>query len=261
MSDKFIITDHNKMNELIYGIHSVKSILDAHPEQILRINVICKPVGTRFKSLIKQISINNINLETRTRQWLDNKVKGALHQGIVAEVLKIPDLTEDDLLNFLKICSTMPLLLILDGIVDPHNVGACLRSAEAAGVHMVIITRHRSAQINSTVRKVSSGSADRVPCIRVTNLSRTLKLLQQYGIWIVGTIVRSSYSIFNAKLVGPLALVVGSEEFGIRKLTKKHCDELISIPMTGSISSLNVSVATGICLFEIVRQRRYQRKN
>lgn len=248
------------ISELVYGIHSVKSILDAHPKQILRVNVICEPWDARFKSLIQQINRNNINLEKRTRQWLDSKVKGALHQGVVAEVLKIPSLRESDLLSFLKICSTIPLLLILDGIMDPHNLGACLRSAEAAGVHMVIVTRHRSAQINATVRKVSSGSAERVPFIRVNNLSRTLKLLQKYGVWIVGTIVRSSYSIFNAKLVGPLALVVGSEEFGIRRLTKEYCDELISIPMMGSMSSLNVSVATGICLFEVVRQRRYQKQ-
>lgn len=246
------------MSELVYGLHPVKSILDTHPEQILKIHIIHKPWNFRFKLLIERINKCNIPLKEHTRRWFDHIIKGVLHQGIIAEVMKISSLTENDLLNFLTICNTVPLLLVLDGITDPHNLGACLRSAEATGVHMVIIPRNRAAQINnSTVRKVSSGASDRVPFIRVTNLARVLRLLRKHNIWIVGTVAQSDYTIFDVKLVGPLALVMGSEGFGMRRLTKEYCNELVNIPMQGSVKSLNVSVATGVCLFEILRQRQY----
>lgn len=244
-----------KLSELVYGMHTIESVLSVRPKQILNIYIVCKPWNARVKSLVKKINKHNVNLKECTRQWLNNKAKGVSHQGIIAEVLKISILREYDLLNFLTVCNTVPLLLILDSIMDPHNLGACLRSAEAAGVNMVIITRYRSAQINATVRKVSSGAAERVPIVRVVNLSKTLQLLKSYGIRIVGTVVQSDYSIFSVGLIGPLALVVGSEEFGIRKLIRENCNELVSIPMLGSMSSLNVSVAAGICLFEAVRQR------
>lgn len=246
------------MNELVYGMHPVQSVLDTNPEQILKIHVICKPWSMRFELLVQKINQHNIHLEEHDRLWFNNRARNVLHQGVVAEVLKISSLKEKDLLNYLTICNTIPLLLILDGIIDPHNLGACLRSAEAAGVCMIITPKNRSARINATVRKVSSGAADRVPFIQVTNLSRTLKLLQEQDIWIVGTVIRSDCSIFTAKLKRPLALVMGSEEFGLRRLTKKYCNELVNIPVTGSISSLNVSVATGICLFEVLRQREFQ---
>lgn len=247
------------MNELIYGIHSVQSFLETYPERIFRIHVIRKPWSIRFSLLVQQINKRHIHVEEQSRRWLDNKSKGVLHQGIIAEVSKIVSVTEEDLLKFLTIRNIVPLLLVLDGIVDPHNLGACLRSAEAAGVHMVIIPKNRSAPINSTVRKVSSGSADRIPCLRVTNVSRTLKLLQERDIWIIGTVMKSDCAIFNSKLTGPLALVMGSEGCGLRRLTKKYCNELINIPMLGVVESLNVSVATGICLFEALRQREYQK--
>lgn len=247
------------MNELVYGVHPVQSLLEMHPEQILKIHVIRKPWSSRFALLVRQINKYDICLEKHDRLWFDHNVKNSLHQGVIAEVSKISSLTKEDLLKFLMICNTVPLLLVLDGIIDPHNLGACLRSAESAGVNMIIVPKNRSARINATVRKVSSGAADRVSCIQVTNLSRILKLLREHGVWIVGTVIKSDFSIFNAKLKGPLALVMGSEEFGLRRLTKKYCDELVNIPLAGSISSLNVSVATGICLFEALRQREYQK--
>ena len=165
------------------------------------------------------------------------------------------ELNENDLDAILTVKQN-PLLLVLDGVTDPHNLGACLRSAEAAGVDAVIVPKDKSAQLTSIARKVACGAAERVPLIRVTNLSRSLRDLQQnYNIWVVGTAGEAAETIYQTKLTGPLALVMGAEGEGMRRLTREHCDQLISIPMVGSVSSLNVSVATGVCLFEIVRQR------
>lgn len=149
-------------------------------------------------------------------------------------------------------------MLILDGITDPHNLGACLRSAEAAGIDAVIVPKDKSAQLNATAKKVACGAAESVPLIRVTNLARTLRQLQQQHIWIVGTAGEANHTLYESKLTGAIALVMGAEGEGMRRLTREHCDELISIPMAGVVSSLNVSVATGVCLFEAVRQRRSQ---
>lgn len=245
------------MIELVYGIHSVQSILDTCPKKILKVYVVYRPWDFRLQSLLNQIKKYNIFIKECDRQFLTNTVKGAVHQGIIARILPKYCLKEDDLFNFLTIYNKTALLLILDGITDPHNLGACLRSADAVGVHMVIAPRNRSANINATVRKVSSGAAERIPFVQVTNLSRTLKFLKQYHIKVVGTVIQSNCIIFKAKLTGALALVIGSEKSGLRQLTKKNCDELIKIPMIRSNTSLNVSVATGICLFEILRQRQY----
>lgn len=248
-----------KMIELVYGIHSVKSVLDSYPKQILKVYTIYKPWDSRLKLLLNQLKKYNISFQEYDRKYLTFKVKGALHQGVIAEIKESAYLKESYLLHFLKTCKKTLLLLILDGITDPHNLGACIRSADAAGVHMVIAPRNRAVHINATVRKVSSGATERVPFVQVTNLSRTLQLLKQYNIWIVGTVIQSNCVVFNAKFNGSLALIMGSEGSGIRQLTKKNCDELISIPMIRSNTSLNVSVATGICLFEVLRQRQYQK--
>lgn len=188
------------------------------------------------------------------RQWLDDKVEGAVHQGIIARVREGRQYQENDLPALLESVDT-PFLLVLDGVTDPHNLGACLRSADAAGVHAVIVPRDRSAQLNATAKKVACGAAENVPLIRVTNLARTLRLLQEMNVWVVGTAGEADHTLFQSKMTGPMALVMGAEGEGMRRLTREHCDELISIPMAGTVSSLNVSVATGICLFEAVRQR------
>lgn len=248
-----------EMVELVYGFHSVQSILDTDPKRILKIYIVDRSRDSRLILLFNQIKKRNIIFQKCTRKYLTIKVKGAVHQGIIAEIVSTSCLKENYLLKFLITCNKIPFLLILDGITDPHNLGACLRSADAAGIQMVIVPRDRSVHINSTVRKVSSGSSERVPFIQVTNLVRTLKLLKQYNIWIVGTVMKSTCIVFHAKLTGALALVMGSEGSGIRQLTRKNCDELINIPMIGSATSLNVSVATGICLFEALRQRQYQK--
>lgn len=250
------------MINLVYGVHPVRFLFKNNPKKILRIFILYKFKDLRLKELVCHMEKYNVNIQERNRRWMNCKVNGALHQGIIAEIIESTCLKEIDLTYFLTRSDIIPFILVLDGITDPHNLGACLRSADAAGVHVVIVPKNRSARVNSTVRKVSSGSADRVPLMQVTNISRTLKLLQQYNIWVVGAVVQSvNRVIFDVKLVKPIALVMGSESLGIRNLTKKNCNELINIPMLQSDISLNVSVATGICLFEVLRQRLYQKND
>ena len=208
----------------------------------------------RLQPLIAELEATGIVIQVANRQWLDEKVEGAVHQGIIARVREGRQYQENDLPALLESVDT-PFLLVLDGVTDPHNLGACLRSADAAGVHAVIVPRDRSAQLNATAKKVACGAAENVPLIRVTNLARTLRLLQEMNVWIVGTAGEADHTLFQSKMTGPMALVMGAEGEGMRRLTREHCDELISIPMAGTVSSLNVSVATGICLFEAVRQR------
>ena len=190
----------------------------------------------------------------RQRKTLDDKANGANHQGIIARVKAAKQLNENDIDGILAQHES-PLLLVLDGVTDPHNLGACLRNADAAGAAAIIVPKDRSAPMNATVSKVACGAAEVVPLIRVTNLARTMLTLQEQGIWFVGTAGEATHDIYQAKLTGPLAIVMGAEGDGMRRLTRETCDDLIKIPMAGSVSSLNVSVASGICLFEAVRQR------
>jgi len=163
--------------------------------------------------------------------------------------------TEDDLFTLLSELSVPPLLLILDTVTDPHNLGACLRTADAAGVHAVVAPQDRSVGLTAAVRQVACGGAEHVPFVQVVNLARTLKLLKKAGLWLVGTSHLGDRSIYDVDLTGPLGLVMGSEGKGLRRLTTEHCDFLVQIPMAGSVECLNVSVATGVCLFEAVRRR------
>ena len=165
-------------------------------------------------------------------------------------------LNEDSLLTLLEKISAAPFLLILDGVQDPHNLGACLRSADAAGVHAVVAPKDRSVAFTDTVRRVACGAAEHVPFAQVTNLARTMEHLKTKGLWMIGTDDEASQSLYEADLKGPMALVMGFEGSGLRRLTREHCDVLVRIPMLGSVESLNVSVATGVCLFEAVRQRQ-----
>ena len=162
----------------------------------------------------------------------------------------------EDILSEAERNDESPFLLILDGVTDPHNLGACLRNADAAGVQAIVVPKDKAARITATVRKVAVGAAETVPLVQVTNLARTMKQLQQMGVWIIGTAGETDTCLYDVKLDGPMALVMGAEGKGMRRLTREHCDQLVKLPMAGSVSSLNVSVATGICLFEIVRQRR-----
>ncbi|OON41798.1 23S rRNA (guanosine(2251)-2'-O)-methyltransferase RlmB [Izhakiella australiensis] len=242
------------MSEIIFGIHAVQALLENDPQRFQEVFVLKGRDDRRLQPLISALEVQGIVVQLANRQWLDKKVEGAVHQGIVARVKPGRQYQEGDLLDLIATLDT-PFLLILDGVTDPHNLGACLRSADAAGVHAVIVPKDRSAQLNATAKKVASGAAENVPLIRVTNLARTMRLLQEANIWIVGTAGEASHDLYQSKMTGPMALVMGAEGEGMRRLTREHCDALMRIPMAGSVSSLNVSVATGICLFEAVRQR------
>ncbi|QLB39451.1 23S rRNA (guanosine(2251)-2'-O)-methyltransferase RlmB [Mannheimia pernigra] len=243
------------MSEQIYGIHAVKAFLDNAPERLIEVLVLKGREDKRLIPLLNELQRLGVSVQQVNRQTLDNKSQGEVHQGIIARVVPQKDLNEHDLDAILS-QKQNPLLLILDGVTDPHNLGACLRTADAAGVDAVIVPKDKSAQLTSIARKVACGAAEVMPLIRVTNLARTMRDLQEtYNIWIVGTAGEATSSIYEAKLTGSIALVMGAEGDGMRRLTREHCDQLISIPMAGSVSSLNVSVATGVCLFEIVRQK------
>lgn len=242
------------MSEIIYGIHAVQALLENAPQRFQEVFILKGREDKRLMPLIQALEAQGVVIQVANRQWLDDKAEGAVHQGIIARVKPGRQYQENDLPDLLAE-HERPFLLILDGVTDPHNLGACLRSADAAGVHAIIVPKDRSAQLNATAKKVACGAAENVPLIRVTNLARTMRLLQEANVWIVGTAGEATHTLFQSKFNGPIALVMGAEGEGMRRLTREHCDELISIPMAGTVSSLNVSVATGVCLFEIVRQR------
>ncbi|HGO5824317.1 TPA: 23S rRNA (guanosine(2251)-2'-O)-methyltransferase RlmB [Mannheimia haemolytica] len=244
------------MSEQIYGIHAVKAFLDNAPERLIEVLVLKGREDKRLMPLLNELQRLGVAIQQVNRQTLDNKSQGEVHQGIIARVVPQKELNEHDLDAILS-QKKNPILLILDGVTDPHNLGACLRTADAAGVDAVIVPKDKSAQLTPTARKVACGAAEVMPLIRVTNLARTMRDLQEHhNVWIVGTAGEAESGIYEAKLTGSIALVMGAEGDGIRRLTREYCDQLISIPMAGSVSSLNVSVATGVCLFEIVRQRK-----
>ena len=241
-------------NEFIYGIHAVKAVLEHDPARFIEAFVLKGRQDDRLMPLINQLQQFGVSVQQMGRKALDDKAKGANHQGIIGRVKAAKTLNENDLDNILA-QQKQPLFLILDGVTDPHNLGACLRNADAAGVAAVIVPKDRSAPLSATVSKVACGAAETVPLIRVTNLARTMRAMQEHNVWIVGTAGEATHDIYQAKLNGPLAIVMGAEGDGMRRLTRETCDDLIKIPMAGTVSSLNVSVASGICLFEAVRQR------
>lgn len=245
------------MSEQIYGIHAVKAFLDNAPERLIDVMVLKGREDKRLNPLLNELQKMGIAVQQVNRQTLDNKAQGEVHQGIIARIVPAKELNENDLDQILA-NKQNPLLLILDGVTDPHNLGACLRTADAAGVDAVIVPKDKSAQLTSTARKVACGAAETVPLVRVTNLARTMRELQERNVWIIGTAGEAAESLYQVKLTGAIALVMGAEGDGMRRLTREHCDQLVSIPMAGSVSSLNVSVATGVCLFEIVRQKLVQ---
>ena len=233
---------------------TVQALLERAPERFQEVFILKGREDKRLLPLIHALESQGVVIQLANRQYLDEKSDGAVHQGIIARVKPGRQYQENDLPDLIASLD-QPFLLILDGVTDPHNLGACLRSADAAGVHAVIVPKDRSAQLNATAKKVACGAAESVPLIRVTNLARTMRMLQEENIWIVGTAGEADHTLYQSKMTGRLALVMGAEGEGMRRLTREHCDELISIPMAGRGSSLNVSVATGICLFDAVRQR------
>jgi len=244
-------------NEFLYGIHAVKAVLEKDPARFIEAYVLKGRQDERLLPLLNQLQQYGISIQQMGRKPLDDKAQGANHQGIIAKVKPAKQLNENDLDGILAE-HDQPLLLVLDGVTDPHNLGACLRNADAAGVAAVIVPKDRSSPLTATVSKVACGAAETVPLVRVTNLARTMRALQEQGVWFVGTAGEAKHDIYQAKMTGPLAVVMGAEGDGMRRLTRETCDDLIKIPMAGSVSSLNVSVASGICLFEAVRQRLAQ---
>ncbi|MDG6896936.1 23S rRNA (guanosine(2251)-2'-O)-methyltransferase RlmB [Actinobacillus delphinicola] len=243
------------MAEQIYGIHAVQAFLTRAPERLIEVYVLKGRDDKRLNPILQQLRQLGIAVQFCGRDALDKKAQGENHQGVIAKIQEAKPLNENDL-DTLIANTANPLLLVLDGVTDPHNLGACLRTADAAGVTAVIVPKDNAAQLTSVARKVACGAAETMPLVRVTNLARTLRELQQrHNIWVVGTAGEATSTLYETKLTGATALVMGAEGDGMRRLTRETCDELISIPMAGSVSSLNVSVATGVCLFEIVRQR------
>lgn len=242
-------------NELIFGFHSVEAILNKEPERFIEIYALKGREDKRLNPIINLARQFGVSIQFMQRKALDDKARGEQHQGIIARVKEGKKYNEKDLDQIIANSDT-PFLLVLDGVTDPHNLGACLRNADAAGVDAIIVPKDKSAKLNGTARKVACGAAETVPLVQVTNLARTLRDIKEMGVWVVGTAGETDVEVFDAKLTGPMAIVMGAEGSGMRRLTREHCDELVKIPMVGTVSSLNVSVATGICLFEVLRQRR-----
>jgi 23S rRNA (guanosine2251-2'-O)-methyltransferase len=244
------------MTEKIFGIHAVESVLRRDPQRIEQLWLQSGRQDKRIQSLLSLAENQGVRFERVPRRELDQWVSGR-HQGVVAEVspgAAGQALDEHGLAALLENAAN-PLVLVLDGVTDPHNLGACLRSADAAGVTAVVVPKDKSADLGPVVRKVACGGAEAVPFARVTNLARTLDALKAAGLWVVGTAGEAEQLVYQQDLTGPTALVMGAEGEGMRRLTREACDFLVKLPMAGSVSSLNVSVATGVCLFEAVRQR------
>jgi len=241
--------------EKVFGLHAVEALLRHHPRRGKRIWLAERRNDPRVQAVLELAAQARIGVTSCERREMDEWVEG-VHQGVVAEVSPSQVWGEPMLDELLDRSEAPPLLLVLDGVTDPHNLGACLRTADAAGALAVIVPKDKSATLNATVRKVACGAAEVVPLVAVTNLARTLEKLQKRGVWIVGTAGEASQELYSQDLSGPIALVMGAEGKGMRRLTREHCDYLVRLPMAGSVSSLNVSVATGVCLFEALRQRR-----
>lgn len=247
--------------QTVYGLHAVQALLKSSPQQVRELLLLRGRKDQRLQKIINQAEKNNIPLRFADRRTLDEQVGDrGNHQGVVAICASQTKVHDErflgELLEELEQKGEAPFLLILDGVTDPHNLGACLRSAEAAGVHAVIAPKDKSAGLTPTAIKVACGAAEVLPFVTVTNLARTMQMLKKAGVWLFGAAGEAQQDIYQSGLTGPIALVMGAEGSGLRRLTREHCDHLIKIPMAGEVSSLNVSVATGVCLFEAVRQRR-----
>jgi len=239
----------------VYGFHAIEAILQHEPERILDVWVLSGREDKRLDAISASLSSHGIKQQKTKREKLDELAGSTRHQGIVAQCRMAPTRNENFLDQLLDGLTEPAFLLVLDGITDPHNLGACLRTADAAGVHAVIAPKDNAATLNATVRKVASGAAETTPFIAVTNLARCLRSLKERGVWLVGAAGEVDTSVYQQDLTGPLGLVMGAEGKGLRRLSRETCDHLVTIPMPGNVESLNVSVATGVCLYEALRQR------
>ncbi|ATD67255.1 MULTISPECIES: 23S rRNA (guanosine(2251)-2'-O)-methyltransferase RlmB [Luteimonas] len=251
----------NKQNQWIVGINAVAAAVEHDAENVREVLLEAGAKNPRIVEIESSARRRDIDVRRVNQQALDGVAGGLRHQGAVARYAAAKTWDEDELEGLVEAAEGKALLLVLDGVQDPHNLGACLRSAAAAGVTAVVIPKDKAVQVNATVRKTSAGAADSVPVVRVTNLSRTLRDLQKLGVWIYGLAGEADASLYALDLRGNVALVLGGEADGLRRLTREHCDQLVTIPMpgvdvAGGVESLNVSVAAGVTLFEAVRQRQ-----
>ncbi len=250
--------------KVLFGFHALGVRLKTAPESILELYFEPTRRDARMRSFLDRATEAGIKMIESDGARLSKMCGSHGHQGLAARVKAIAQVHSlDELLEDLEAANedlppeqrTQPLILVLDGVTDPHNLGACLRVADGAGAHAVIAPKDHAAGINATVAKVASGAAETVPYFMVTNLARTLNELKERNIWIIGTSDHATGTLYQADLKGPVALVLGAEGAGMRQLTAKTCDALVSIPMRGAVESLNVSVASGVCLYEALRQR------
>ncbi len=237
---------------ILYGINAVAEAIKASPERIERICVERGLRNPRIQEIVTSARENHIRISFEDRAWLDRKAEGARHQGILCFAAEMPTLDSEDIVEQAK---SPGLLVILDGVEDPHNLGAILRSAEAAGADGVILPQHRSAALSATVVKASAGAASHIKLARITNLSQFIESLKKKGFWVAGLDADSEQAIWDVDLTVPTALVLGSEGSGLHRLVREKCDYIVSLPIRGLVSSYNVSVAAGIALYEVVRQR------
>src|SRR5207248_665346 len=241
--------------ETIFGLHAVRVMLERHPERVHTVRIAERRGDPRVRAIDELARRHHRPVERVDAQTLRQLLGDVAHQGVAADVTPLPPWSEDELLAALQ-SAKAPLLLALDGVQDPHNLGACLRSADAAGALAAMRPRDRAAQVTPTVRKVAVGAAETTPVVAVTNLVRTLKLLKQAGLWVAGADAAGDKSAHQADLTGPVVLVLGAEGTGLRLLTRQTCDFLVRLPQLGAVESLNVSVAAGMLLYEAVRQRQ-----
>jgi 23S rRNA (guanosine2251-2'-O)-methyltransferase len=245
----------SKDSQWIAGINAVASAIEHDAENVREVLLEAGGRNPRITEIEGNARRYGIEVRRVPQQALDGVAGGLRHQGAVARYAAARTWDENELSGLVEAAAGRALILVLDGVQDPHNLGACLRSAAAAQVTAVVIPKDKAVQVNATVRKTSAGAADRIPVVRVTNLSRCLRDLQQLGVWIYGLAGDAEASLYAIDLRGNVAIVLGGEADGLRRLTREHCDQLVKIPMPGDMESLNVSVATGVALFEVVRQR------
>ena len=245
----------SKQNQWIVGVNAVASSVENDADNVREVLIEAGSKNPRLTEIEEQARRKGIDVRRVNTQALDGVGGQERHQGVAARYAAARLWAENELEGLVEAAQGRALVLILDGVQDPHNLGACLRSAAAAGVTAVVIPKDKSATVNATVRKTSAGAADRIPVVAVTNLARCLRDLQKQGVWLYGLAGEAEASLYSVDLRGNVGLVLGGEGDGLRRLTREHCDGLVKIPMPGDIESLNVSVATGVTLFEAVRQR------
>lgn len=243
-----------KGTETIYGLHAVRVMLERHPDRVTSIRLAEKRDDPRVRTIDELARRHKLPIQRVDQHALKQQLGDVAHQGVAADITPMPPWTEDDLIAALENAKN-PLILVLDGVQDPHNLGACLRTADACGALAVVVPRDRAAQVTPTVRKVAVGAAETTPVVPVTNLVRTLKLLKEAGLWVVGADAEGAKLAQEVDLTGGIVLAMGAEGSGLRHLTRQTCDWMVRLPQLGAVESLNVSVAAGMLLYEAVRQR------